>query len=75
MGKVIDLGRMLPPPAIDGLTGEILSPSFRLPEVRQYNLSPIMRALGYTKNPDTCIHHRRQYYNGRWSCQDCGDSL
>ena len=75
MSKVIDLGRMLSPPSIDGLMGEILPPYFKIPEVRQYNASPIMRGFGYTKNPDTCIHHRKMYYGGSWSCKDCGESL
>lgn len=40
---------------------EILSPSTVLPAFRQWNSSPLMRRLGYTKNPDTCRHSRKGF--------------
>ncbi len=36
--------------------------------------SPMMRRLGYTRNPATCIHHRKRYITSR-TCMDCGMSL
>lgn len=43
--------------------------------IRNYHPNWFMRRLGYTRNPDICRHERKQYYNGRWTCQDCGDDV
>lgn len=44
-------------------------------KVRTWNPFPAMRSMGYTRNPDTCLHERKQYYSGKWSCSLCGDRL
>lgn len=38
------------------------------------NPNPLMRALGFTSNPETCIHYRKRFRT-RWICSDCGVSL
>lgn len=44
--------------------------------IRTWNLSPLMRRLGYTRNPDNCRHERKCYQPSfGWWCKDCGDSL
>jgi len=47
-----------------------------IPPTRDWNPSPIMRLLGYTRNPDTCRHGRKGYTPREgWWCMECGDSL
>lgn len=53
------------------MPGEILRANFR-----DWNPSPLMRALGYTRNPDTCRHERKGFTpRDGWWCKECGDSL
>lgn len=42
---------------------------------RTWHPDPSMRRLGYTMNPDRCIHFRKSYYSGKWTCTDCGEPL
>lgn len=30
---------------------------------------------GYRYSPETCIHQKKLFFRGQWSCQDCGDDL
>jgi hypothetical protein len=56
--------------------GELLSANYVIPHVRQWNPSPFMRALGYTRNPDTCIHMRKGFTPSYgWWCKECGEAL
>ena len=47
-----------------------------IPSTRNWNPSPFMRMLGYTRNPDTCCHDRKGFTpRDGWWCKECGDSL
>lgn len=41
------------------------------------SVSPLMRRLGYTRNPHDCLHFRKRMYLGmtRFQCSDCGELL
>ncbi len=39
-----------------------------------WNPSPLMRALGYTRNPAICPHNRKRFIRV-WTCSDCGIGL
>lgn len=43
----------------------------------QEYVSPLMRRLGYSRNPSSCGHYRRSFRLGaeRWHCADCGETL
>jgi hypothetical protein len=46
----------------------------RIPPTRTWNADPVMRRMGFTTNPDICIHQRKVYSPGfGWSCRDCGE--
>jgi hypothetical protein len=56
--------------------GEVLAAHYKLPPFRDWNPSPLMRRLGYVKNPDTCSHSRKGFTpRDGWWCKECGDSL
>jgi hypothetical protein len=58
------------------IEGEVLASHYQLPSIRDWNPSPLMRLLGYTKNPDTCGHSHRSFTpRDGWWCKDCGDTL
>lgn len=42
-----------------------------------WNPSPLMRRLGYTRNPATCGHEKKRLMLGstQWRCADCGTEL
>jgi hypothetical protein len=42
-----------------------------------WNPSPLMRALGFTRNPMTCAHNRKRLMLGSdtWRCAECGEEL
>lgn len=39
-----------------------------------FHPSPLMRRLGFSKNPATCSHYHKRYIT-RWFCADCGEYL
>lgn len=47
------------------------------PAVDPEYVSPLMRRLGYTRNPLTCGHYRKRLYLGttQWLCAECGERL
>ena len=50
--------------------------NFLIPPTRDWNPSPLMRLLGYTRNPDTCRHERKGFTpRDGWWCKECGDGL
>jgi hypothetical protein len=69
------------------IEGEVIAPSnwpeftrqvheYQEIHFRDWHPSPFMRALGYTRNPDTCRHGRKGFTpRDGWWCMECGDSL
>jgi hypothetical protein len=56
------------------IEGEVVSS--KIPQIRSWNPFPEQRALGYTRNPDTCRHEKKGYTpRDGWWCRDCGDTL
>jgi hypothetical protein len=43
-------------------------------QVPSWNPSPMMRALGYDRNPATCSHDRKRFIR-TWVCSQCGIGL
>lgn len=43
----------------------------------ELEVSPMMRRLGYTRNPLNCGHYKKRRYLGSkvWECMDCGERL
>lgn len=40
--------------------------------VRTWPAEVEMRQAGYTRAPEACGHHRKAFYEGAWSCRECG---
>jgi hypothetical protein len=53
------------------ITNEGTFTKLRVPD---WNPSPIQRALGYYRNPETCAHGRKRFIR-RWICSECGTVL
>jgi len=46
-------------------------------ETPNWNPSPLMRRLGFTRNPAVCVHNRKRLMLGSqvWRCVECGEDV
>lgn len=76
MAKVIDMMPDGGMKILPSLGPDVLPASTVLPRFREWNADPLMRKMGYNRNPDVCLHTVKGFTpRDGWWCKECGEKL